>query len=89
MIVLPIFQILNFCYGIGTNINDMPIAIKNDEISVLDCQNANVDGCIFDINSTQTMSCFIIKYLQSHNYNLVSLYINKYHTLRVGMLLTR
>lgn len=50
----------------------MKIAFKNDEINNLDCQYLNVNRCILDENSNQTMSCVIMNYLSSHDYELVS-----------------
>lgn len=51
----------------------MPIAFMNDEINILDCQYSHVKGCIFDEKySNQTMSCIIISYLKSRDYELVS-----------------
>jgi len=72
VILLPILQTFNFCFAIGVPFKDMKIAYKNDEINILDCQYSNVNGCIFDENSNQTMSCVIMNYLSSHDYELVS-----------------
>jgi len=53
----------------------MPIAVRNDEINVLDCQYANVNGCIFDGSDKQKMSCVVLNYLASRDYELVSRYL--------------
>lgn len=72
VILIPIIQSVEFCIGLGVKIKDMSITIKNDEVSFLDCQRNNVNGCIFDENANQTMSCIVMNYLQSHDYTLVS-----------------
>lgn len=53
----------------------MPIAVRNDEIKVLDCQYFNVDECIFDGSDKQKMSCVALNYLASRDYKLVSRYL--------------
>lgn len=50
----------------------MNIAIKNDEVNILNCQHFDIDGCIFDENNNTTMSCVVMNYFMSHNYKLVS-----------------
>lgn len=75
VILLPILQTFNFCLGIGVNFKDMAIAVKNDEINVLDCQHYNVGECVFDENSNQNMSCVFLNYLTSRDYTLVSILI--------------
>lgn len=75
VVLLPILQTFNFCLGIGVNFKDMAIAVKNDEINVLDCQNSNVGECVFDDNSNQKMSCVFLNYLTSRDYTLVSIRI--------------
>lgn len=74
MILLPILQSFNFSLGIGVKFKDMPIAIKNDEISFSDCRDYNLNGCIFDENSNQKMSCVVMSYLLVHDYVLVSIF---------------
>ncbi|XP_060841940.1 ABC transporter G family member 23-like isoform X1 [Rhopalosiphum padi] len=71
VILLPILQTFNFCYGIGVPFKDMSIAYKNDEINILDCQYSNVNRCILDENNNQKMSCIIMNYLSSHDYKLI------------------
>ncbi|KAF0762245.1 ABC transporter G family member 23-like [Aphis craccivora] len=71
VILLPILQTFNFCFGIGVPFKDMQIAYKNDEINILDCQYSNVNTCIFEENSNQKMSCIIMNYLSSHDYKLI------------------
>ncbi|XP_025200634.1 ABC transporter G family member 23-like [Melanaphis sacchari] len=71
VILLPILQTFNFCFGIGVPFKNMTIAYKNDEINILDCQYSNLNRCIFDENSNQKMSCIIMNYLLSHDYKLV------------------
>lgn len=80
MILLPILQSFNFSLGIGVKFKNMPIAIKNDEASFLDCQDYNVNGCIFDGNSNEKMSCIVMNYLSLHDYILVSIQYT-WHTL--------
>lgn len=72
MIFIPIIQIVLFCLSVGTQIKDMPIVIKNDEINLLDCQSFNGNGCIFDDDNHQNMSCVILQYLKSLDYKLVN-----------------
>lgn len=72
MILIPIIQSAEFCIGLGVKIRNMSITIKNDEVNFLDCQYNSVNGCIFDENANQTMSCIVMNYLQSHDYTLVS-----------------
>jgi len=72
MIVLPLMQIFNVGFAVGVNFLDMPIAVKNDEIDILQCQYFNASGCIFEKNNNQTMSCVVLNYLESQNYKLVS-----------------
>lgn len=74
MILLPIIQSFNFCLAIGVNFKNMPIAIKNDEVNFADCRSYNFDGCIFDENNSQTISCVVMNYLSSQDYNLVSIF---------------
>lgn len=74
MIILPILISTVFCMSFGKNIKNIPITIKNDEVNFLDCQYSSTNGCILDENTNQTMSCVILKYLQSHGYKLVSGY---------------
>ncbi|XP_025415790.1 ABC transporter G family member 23-like isoform X1 [Sipha flava] len=71
MIVLPIIQSFNFCSAVGVNFKNMPIAIKNEEVNFTDCQYSNFNGCIFDKNNSLTVSCVIMNYLSSLDYNLV------------------
>lgn len=75
VILLPILQTFNFCLGIGVNFKDMTIAVRNDEINFLDCQNYNVSKCIFDESSNQKMSCVFLNYLTSRGYTLVSILV--------------
>lgn len=72
LIILPIVQTFNFCYGIGTNFKGMEVAIQNDEINLNDCKHFNSSGCIFDNITRQSMSCVAINYLTSLDYTLVS-----------------
>lgn len=72
MFVLPILQSYNFCAGIGVDIKDRTITIKNDEINYFDCQYSNVDGCIIDKDSNRKMSCVVMNYFMSQDYKLVS-----------------
>lgn len=72
VILLPIFQSLNFGFAIGVNFKGMSIAIKNDETNFFDCQFSNTNGCIFDQGNNQIMSCAVMNYLASHNYLIVS-----------------
>ncbi|CAI6347958.1 unnamed protein product [Macrosiphum euphorbiae] len=83
LILLPILQTFNFCFAIGVPFKGMKIAYKNDEINILDCQYSNVNGCIFDENSNQTMSCVIMNYLSSHDYELVE--VQDREVAEVGM----
>lgn len=78
MLILPILQAFNLCVGVGVNFEGMSIAIKNDEIDFLNCQSSNIDGCIFDKNNNQKMSCVFLNHLVSqHDYKLVSLDYHK------------
>lgn len=72
MLLLPIIQTTSFCNSIGGNFKGMEVAIQNDEISINDCKYLNSSKCIFDNNSSQTMSCVAINYLASLDYTLVS-----------------
>lgn len=74
MVLLPILQSFNFGLGIGVKFKNMSIAFKNDEISFSDCRDYNVNGCIFDENSNQKMSCVVMNYLLEHDYVLVSIF---------------
>jgi len=51
----------------------MEVAIQNDEININDCKYFNPSECIFDNNSSQSMSCVAINYLASLDYTLVSI----------------
>lgn len=72
VIILPIIQTTNFCYSIGGNFKQMEVAIQNDEININDCKYFNSSECIFDNNSSQSMSCVAINYLELFDYTLVS-----------------
>lgn len=73
MILLPVLQTFNFCTSIGLNFKNLPIAIKNDEVNFFDCKNySDIDVCIYDNFSNQTMSCIVMNYLTAHDYALVS-----------------
>ncbi|XP_025421296.1 ABC transporter G family member 23-like [Sipha flava] len=66
---LPILQAYIVSVGFGNNIRNLKIAYKNDEIS---CQNySSVGSCIYDKNSNQTMSCDVMRNLESHGFALV------------------
>ncbi|XP_060879231.1 ABC transporter G family member 23-like isoform X2 [Metopolophium dirhodum] len=69
--LLPIIQTTNFCNSIGGSFKRMEIAIQNDEINISDCKYFNSSKCIFDNNTSQTMSCVAINYLASLDYTLV------------------
>jgi len=57
----------------------MEVAIQNDEINIYDCKYFNSSKCIFENNSSQTMSCVAINYLASLDYTLVSRNQGVYH----------
>lgn len=57
----------------------MEVAIQNDEINISDCKYFNSGKCIFDNNTSQTMSCVAINYLASLDYTLVSRKQGVYH----------
>lgn len=71
MFLLPIIQSLVVCNAVGTNIKDLQIIFKNDEVDYLDCHRYNIDGCVFDKENNQTLSCIILNHLSSL-YTLVS-----------------
>lgn len=72
LMILPFFQTCIFSSGVGVNFKGMEIAIQNDEISLNDCKHiSNFNGCIFNNDTTQLMSCFAIQYLTSLDYTLV------------------
>lgn len=71
-VILPILLSIIFCFGIGVNIKNMIITIKNEEVNISDCQNLNNNGCIFDNNNNYTMSCVVLNYLQAQDYKFVS-----------------
>jgi len=66
-------QACSYSFGIGVNFKGMEVAIQNDEINLNDCQYFNSNGCIFDKNTSQPMSCVAMNYLSSLNYSLVSI----------------
>lgn len=72
VILLPVLQSFNFCFGIGVDFKNMPIAFQNDEVNYEYCKNYNIKGCIFDESNNETMSCVVLDYFASHNYKLVS-----------------
>eukprot|EP00102_Acyrthosiphon_pisum_P025305 XP_016662515.1 PREDICTED: ABC transporter G family member 23-like isoform X2 [Acyrthosiphon pisum] len=69
--LLPIIQNTIFCSSIGGSFKRMEVAIQNDEININDCKYFNSSKCIFENNSSQTMSCVTINYLASLDYKLV------------------
>lgn len=73
MFLLPIMLAFFLCTGVGTNLKNMPIAIKNEEVNISGCQNSSVNGCIFDKHNNLTMSCVIMNHLAEQSYNLVSI----------------
>lgn len=74
MVLLPILQSFNFSLGIGVKFKNMPIAIKNDEVTFSECRYYNFSGCIFDENSNKKMSCVVMNHLSVHDYKLVSIF---------------
>jgi hypothetical protein len=72
LIILPLLQAFNFCFGVGVDFKNMPITFKNDEVNYESCQNYSTKGCILDESSNETMSCVVLDYFASHNYKLVS-----------------
>ncbi|XP_050422032.1 ABC transporter G family member 23-like [Adelges cooleyi] len=68
LVVLPALQALNLCLCVGVDFKHMPIAYKNDEVKFSDCQNVK---CIFNENHNDTLSCNVLNYLASHDYNLI------------------
>jgi len=73
LFVLPIVQSLNANFSIGQNFKGVQIAVKNDEINSLNCQHSVIKGCILDEASNQTMSCVVMNYLLSLDYQFVSI----------------
>lgn len=68
--LLPILQAYIVSDGLGHDIKNLKIAYTNDEIS---CQNySSIGGCIYDENFNRTMSCDVMKNLESHDFALVS-----------------
>lgn len=63
---------LNVNYGIGSNIDGLSIAVKNDEIDYVYCKTHELNGCISDENNNQSTSCIIMDYYRSLNYKMVS-----------------
>lgn len=76
MIFLPVFQIVSFYMSIGVNLKYINIAIKNDEVNIVDCKHFKIDECIFEKSDNITMSCVIMNYFESRDYNLVSVFKN-------------
>lgn len=73
MYALPIIQTINVNFVVGNNIKGMRIAVKNDEVGSLNCRSSAVNGCILDEASSETaISCVVMDYLLSHDYQLVS-----------------
>lgn len=70
--VLPIIFALAICLGFGDVFRGLNIAVRNDEIGFSSCQSYNGSGCTTDPGYNQTLSCNIINYLSSLDYNLVS-----------------
>lgn len=62
------------CLSMGTDIKGLKIAVKNEEIeSLSNCRNFKIDGCILDDTNNQTLSCVVVNYLLSRDYQLVSI----------------
>lgn len=74
--VLPFSQSVLYCTSVGVPVKNMNIAVKNDESSLADCHRFNVSRCILDEESNQTMSCVLLEYLESLDYDLVSMMVN-------------
>lgn len=66
-------QALLICNCIGTNIKDMSVAVKNDEIDFWDSRrHSDIDGCILGGETDQKLSGVIMNRLESLGYTLVS-----------------
>lgn len=73
MFILPILQAIVICNCIGTDIKDMSVAVKNDEIDFWDSRRrSNIDGCILGEQTDQKISGVIMNRLESLGYTLVS-----------------
>lgn len=75
LFLLPILEIFILCLGYGTDIKDINIAIKNDEVNNLtDCYHYETRGCVLDHESSKLrMSCIYINYLLELDYKLVNI----------------
>lgn len=71
ILLLPVIQSFNLSTSVGVELKGLKIAVKSEEINLVDCRYYNNDGCIFDKNSTQTQSCIVINYLETLGYTMV------------------
>ncbi|XP_050542641.1 ABC transporter G family member 23-like isoform X2 [Daktulosphaira vitifoliae] len=68
LLIMPMFQTLNLCFCIGMDFKNMPVAYKNDEATLADCKNLN---CILNETSNEMLSCNVLNYLSSLDYDLI------------------
>lgn len=71
MILFPILAAIIFNTAIGGNINNVNIAVQNEEI--INCQKTAISGCLYENNNSIHLSCEILNGLRSLKYNLVKL----------------
>jgi len=60
------------CVSIGSDVKDLKLAVRNEEVELSDCLRFKNDGCILDHTNNHTISCFVINNLRSLDYQIVS-----------------
>ena len=70
VLVLPLLQTYLFNTAIGRKPKNIHLGIINDETS--HCDTKAYEGCFLDENSTVSLSCLYLEFLQNQTYKFVS-----------------
>ncbi|XP_050548815.1 uncharacterized protein LOC126910356 isoform X5 [Daktulosphaira vitifoliae] len=72
VLLLPFAQMFNFNLTSGTSFKDINIAILNYEANTSSCTNAvDLNSCLLENDFNGTLSCDMINYLRSLDYNIL------------------
>ncbi|XP_050548996.1 ABC transporter G family member 23-like [Daktulosphaira vitifoliae] len=68
--VMPLYQIFFTNMTIGNRLTHNTIAVSNSEINISKCNNISSISCLFDDYDNDALSCDILNYLKSQDYNI-------------------
>ncbi|XP_050442318.1 ABC transporter G family member 23-like [Adelges cooleyi] len=71
MFALPVSLCLLLNLTVGNNFKYITLGVQNKETDMSSCKTMNSSGCIFDDNYNSTLSCRVINYLYSHDYDFI------------------